>query len=169
MTDPAGAVSQFDVVLADDDQRVLSALADMLGDHPGFTVVGLGMTGIDAARLCAESHAHLAVLDVMMPSGGIEGLLAVAAQSPQTAVAFYTAKSDRRTRERLLEAGAVAVFAKGGPIDLAAELYATAIEHCLPAQVDQAPISTPKNNPTNDQSARLSSAFGTADSTKPLS
>ncbi len=121
---------RFDLVLADDDQRVLVALAELLGDHPGFRVVGTAADGDVAALLCAQTHAQLAVFDVVMPCGGIEGLAAVATASPETAVAFYTAKSDRRTRERLIGAGAVAVFAKGGSVDLAAELYAIAIEFC---------------------------------------
>ncbi len=130
MTDRCDATNCFDLVLADDDERVVDALADLLGDHPGFRVVGIAADGDVAATLCAQTHAQLAVLDVMMPCGGIDGLVAVTTASPETAVAFYTAKSDRRTRERLLGAGAVAVFAKGGSIDLATELYATAVEFC---------------------------------------
>lgn len=122
----------FDVVVADDDDRVLSALADMLGDHPGFTIVGTARSGADAAALCVQCGAQLAILDVMMPSGGVDALAAISSCSPRTAVVFYTARSDRCTRERLLEAGAVAVFAKGGPIDLVVELYATALEFCQP-------------------------------------
>lgn len=130
MSTEAVEVGRFDLVLADDDERVLLALAELLGDHPGFRIVGTATNGEVAAELCARAHAQLAVLDVVMPCGGVEGLVAIASKSPPTRVAFYTAKADRRTRQRLFDAGAVAVFAKGGPVDLAAELYATAVEFC---------------------------------------
>jgi hypothetical protein len=50
--------------------------------------------------------------------------------------------------KRRLDAGAVAVFAKGGPIDLVSELYATALEHCSPLSAGEEPTNEPRSNPT---------------------
>lgn len=127
MSDVRTAVAEFNLVLADDDEIITDALSALLGDHPGLRVVGCAVDGISAANLCADLRPHLAVLDVMMPSGGLVGLAAVRAAAPKTEVVFYTARADRRTRSRLLDGGALAVFAKGAPIDLAAELHAAAL------------------------------------------
>lgn len=114
----------FNVVIADDDDMIRGALFGLLDDHPGLTVVGTATNGRDAAALCSEHAAHLVVLDVRMPFGGVDAVAAVRAASPDTVIAFYTVQSDRRTRQRLIEAGAAQVFAKGAPIDLASELHA---------------------------------------------
>ena len=50
--------------------------------------------------------------------------------------------------KRRLDAGAVAVFAKGGPMDLVSELYATALEHCSPLSAGEEPTNEPRSNPT---------------------
>ncbi len=114
---------RFDVVIADDDPSVLDALRALLDDHPGLRVVGWANSGHHAAELCARHRPHLALLDVSMAGGGVEGAEAVRAASPQTEVAFYTAQSDRRTVARLHAAGALGVFAKGAVDDLAGELH----------------------------------------------
>lgn len=112
------------VVIADDDARVRRALADLLGDDGRLSVVGLAGSGSAAARLCAVHQPTLAVVDVVMPDGGEAAIAAIRERSAATQVVVYTARSDRRTRERMLAAGAVAVLAKGGPADLAQALAA---------------------------------------------
>jgi DNA-binding NarL/FixJ family response regulator len=126
------AFRQFDVVIADDDQSVLAALESLIDNHPILHVVGLARSGTEAARLCRELRPHLAILDVMMPAGGVEGVAAVREASPDTKVVFYTAQSDQRTRARLKAAGALAVFAKGAVGDLADELSALLLGSTAP-------------------------------------
>ena len=111
------------VVIADDNPDVRDALSTLIEDHPHLTVVGVAETGDDAAELCARHHPELAVVDVAMPTGGAAAVRAIHAVRPRTIVAAYTAHADRRTRARLLEAGAARVFAKGSPVDLAEELH----------------------------------------------
>ncbi len=115
---------RFEIVIADDDPGVLDAMRGLLDDHSGLCVVGWAENGADAAELCRQHEPALALLDVMMPDGGVEAAKAVRSASPRTHVAFYSAQSDRRTQARLEEAGAVAVFAKGAAVDLAGELHA---------------------------------------------
>jgi DNA-binding NarL/FixJ family response regulator len=112
------------VVIADDDSQVRSALTALLDGYEGLEVVGVADSGPGAADLCARLRPSLAVVDVMMPGGGEAAITAILLASAETLVAVYTARADRRTRERMLSAGATAVFAKGGPLDLAHELRA---------------------------------------------
>ena len=114
------------VVIADDDAAVRSALADLISSQDELALDGIGTTGEEAAELCAIHHPTLAIVDVMMPGGGEAAITAIHQVSPQTAVVVYTARSDRRTRTRMLEAGAVGVITKGGGLDVADELLIVA-------------------------------------------
>jgi len=114
---------RFSVLVADDDALVREALGGLIEDHPELTLAGSADSGTGAAEFCAERHPDLAVLDVMMPAGGSEAVLAIRAASPRTVVVAYTARSDRSTRRRLLASGAAAVFVKGAETDLAGALY----------------------------------------------
>lgn len=121
---PAGGV--FGVIIADDDPNVRQALADLCDERAQLTVVGTAASGDEAAELCRRLKPDLAVVDVVMPSGGAVAVAAILAASPTTAVVAYTARDDRRTRDRMLASGALAVFTKGTDVDLASAFYAFA-------------------------------------------
>ncbi len=108
----------FGVVVADNDTEIRRALADVIRDHPQLHLIGEAVDGLEAAALCGTHRARVAIVDVRMPHGGAEAVTAIKHASRGTCVVAYTTLSDRRTRERLLEAGAAAVFVKGGGIDL---------------------------------------------------
>ena len=114
----------FDVVIADDDESIRESLRGLLSDQGLLNVAGEAADGLAAAELCRRIRPALAVVDVMMPSGGCVAVAAIRAASPSTIVVGYTAQADRRTCARLIEAGATAVFAKGGSVDLVNELVA---------------------------------------------
>lgn len=116
-------VDTFTVVIADDDDNVRAALADLLGDHVGFELVGEASDGHTAAEVCSRLTPDLAVVDVVMPSGGSAAASAIHAVSPGTAVLAYTARGDHRTRDNLLRGGIEAVFVKGRTQDLSTCLY----------------------------------------------
>ncbi len=122
MISPTVPSRLFDVVIADDDANIRSALNGLLSDHPQLRVAGMAADGLEAADLCRDLRPQLAVVDVLMPAGGVVAIAAIRAVSPETIIVGYTAQADRRTRARLVEAGAAAVLAKGGGIDLPATL-----------------------------------------------
>lgn len=122
----AGQTSELSpkpVVIADDDPLVREALADLIVDHPGLELVGDAASGDEAAELCASLHPVVAVIDVMMPNGGVAAVEAIHAVSPDTRIIAFTARADRRTRERLLASGALEVIAKGGGVDIADAIH----------------------------------------------
>ena len=114
------------VVIADDDDRVRASLADLIDDDPRLSMVGAGASGAEAAALCAVHHPALAVVDVVMPQGGTAAIRAILAVSPTTQIMAFTARADRRMRERLLQSGAGVVVAKGSDTDIPAALYTLA-------------------------------------------
>lgn len=110
--------TSFGVVVADNDHHIRAALSDIIHDHPRLHLLGTAADGMEAAELCGRHDAHLAVIDVRMPYGGVHAVDLIKAASPTTVIAAYTTLSDRRTRQRLLDAGATAVFHKGRGDDL---------------------------------------------------
>jgi DNA-binding NarL/FixJ family response regulator len=126
-TPPGTDEMTIGVVIADNDHNVRTALADLITDHPRLHLVGQAKDGLEAAELCAQHLVHVALVDVRMPHGGADAVAAIKAASSGTAVAGYTTLNDRRTRERLIDAGAAAVFAKGGGLDLGDEIADLAV------------------------------------------
>jgi|GEM_PF-1169280 len=125
----AEGLARFGVVIADDDENVRLALVGLFGEHTGFRLVGQASTGIEAAGLCASLRTDVALVDVMMPSGGCAAATAIRAVSPHTVIAAYTARTDRRTHTELTACGVARVFVKGGSDDLADALYVLVNQH----------------------------------------
>jgi DNA-binding NarL/FixJ family response regulator len=131
------------VVIVDDDPGVREALLGLLDDDSRLHVVGTADSGPAGAELCAQHHPTLAIVDVMMPGGGEEAIESIHRVSASTQVVVYTAKSDRRTRQRMLAAGAVALFVKGGGADLGQELAALSDASRHRPAVPEAPVDDP--------------------------
>lgn len=55
------------VLLADDHGIVRRGLRSLLETEPGLSVVGEAADGLEALRLCAESHPDILIVDVGMP------------------------------------------------------------------------------------------------------
>ncbi len=115
-------ITERSVIIADDDDVVREALADLIADHPTFVLAGAGESGWEAAQLANEHDPDLAIVDVMMPGGGVDAVALIHAERPVLPVFAFTANRSRRTRSELLESGARAVFIKGDGTDLLAAI-----------------------------------------------
>lgn len=101
------------VLVADDDPNVRTALGDLIGRRPGLRLVAAVEDGEAAGRAAAVHQPDVAVVDVRMPSGGIDAIREVRATSPETAVVVYTAFADPLLERQLLDAGATTFAVKG--------------------------------------------------------
>ena len=104
---------EITVVIADDDPRVGSALAGLLGQEPDFRVVGEAATGADAVTAAHEHHAALVLTDVRMPGGGPDLVRRLVALPHRPVVAGLSAQADPATWTRVLAAGGSAYLLKG--------------------------------------------------------
>ena len=120
-------MSASTIVIADDDHGVREALSALIVAHPDLELIGVGASGFQAVELCASLRPAVAIVDVMMPGGGPVAVAGIRQASPLTAVVVYTARSDRRTKERMLAAGATLVVVKGRGDDLASEVARVAL------------------------------------------
>jgi DNA-binding NarL/FixJ family response regulator len=114
---------EITVILADDDQHVLLALAELLAQEPDFRVVGQVASGDDAVAAAGEHRAALVLTDVRMPGGGPELVRRLVALPHRPVVAALSAQADPATWTGMVAAGASAYLLKGtGARDLPALL-----------------------------------------------
>lgn len=106
-------MSVIRVVVADDDATMRRAIVDVLEAHGGFTVVAEVATGEGLPDLVAETRAQLVVLDVRMPSGGVDAARALRERDPQTVVVAVSASKHVSTVASMIRAGATGFLAKG--------------------------------------------------------
>ena len=106
------------VLVADDAEATRQGLAELLADTSEFLCVA----SVGDARAAIAKAAHyqpdIAVLDVMMPSGGgLAAALGIREVSPRTRVLAYSAAADRSSVVQMLRNGARGYLLKGSAAD----------------------------------------------------
>ena len=110
------------VLLVDDQEPYLRAMAAVVEETPGFDVVGRASTGEEAVELAASLAADLVLMDVNHP--GIDGLEAtrrLLAGHPGVVVVLLSTYDDEAGVAFVAESGASAYVSKAafGPDRLA--------------------------------------------------
>jgi len=107
-------VAQIRVLIADDEEIILSALADYLNDDARLAVVATAADPGTAASLAEQHHPDVALLDVRMPDGGgVRAARAIRARAPDTRVLALSAHGDRDAVLEMLGSGAIGYVVKG--------------------------------------------------------
>lgn len=101
------------VLLADDSNPMLSALQDVLC-AAGHEVVAATTTGEEAVEAAERHRPDVAVVDVEMPGGGAELVMALLALPSPPGVMVLSARDDVKTVLEMLAAGATGYVAKSG-------------------------------------------------------
>ena len=104
---------EITVVIADDDPRIGSAVAGLLGQEPDFRVVAEVADGDDAVTAAHEHRAALVLTDVRMPGGGPDLVRRLVGLPHRPVVAALSAQADPATWTRVLAAGGSAYLLKG--------------------------------------------------------
>src|SRR6202171_3496967 len=106
--------NRVSVLVADDDAAVREALADLIADEPGLTLVAVASSADEAIRLAAEHQPAVAVLDVRMPGGGgVRAAQGIGVASPQTRILALSAHEEKASIYEMLSAGASGYLVKG--------------------------------------------------------
>ncbi|HEY6544681.1 MAG TPA: response regulator transcription factor [Dokdonella sp.] len=109
------------VVIADDHVLVRQGIRAFLETHADLAIVGEAADATGAESLCAEHRPDVALIDLVMPGGGIEATRAVRAASPHTQVVLLTSFEDARQIVAAIQAGALSCLLKDVDADALAD------------------------------------------------
>lgn len=109
------------VLLIDDDQFIIDALALMLQNHPDIEVIGTGNNGAEAIELAASLNPDAILMDVRMPQiDGIEATKTITSQNPNQKVLILTTFYDDEYIIQALKNGASGYMLKQSNSELIA-------------------------------------------------
>lgn len=111
------------VLIADDQTLIRQAVADILADHPGISVIGQAVNGREAVELAGTLHPDIVLMDIRMPEmDGIEATRVIC-EDPglaETRVLILTTFEEDAYVVSALRAGASGFIGKGAePDDIA--------------------------------------------------
>ena len=113
------------IVIAGPDEALGLWLAAAIAPAEQFDLVGTVLDGAEALELVVRTHPDVVVVDadiVMPPLGGLTLVAAVKDAIPETEVVVLVADAREETAEAALIAGAVAVLAKDGSVQIPVDL-----------------------------------------------
>jgi len=109
------------IVIADDHVLVRQGIRAFLETHPDLEIVGEAEDAASAAQLCESQNPDVALVDLVMPGGGIEATRAIRATSPQTQVVLLTSFEDVQQIVAAVQAGALSCMLKDVDADALAD------------------------------------------------
>lgn len=109
------------IVIADDHVLVRQGIRAFLETHADLTIVGEAEDAAGTVALCAQQRPQVALVDLVMPGGGIEATRAVRAASPDTQVVLLTSFEDAQQIVAAVQAGALSCLLKDVDADALAD------------------------------------------------
>lgn len=109
------------VVIADDHILVRQGIRAFLETYPDLILAGEAEDAASAAALCAEQQPDVALVDLVMPGGGVEATREIRAASPRTQVVLLTSFEDARQIVAAVQAGALSCLLKDIDADALAD------------------------------------------------
>lgn len=109
------------IVIADDHDLVRQGIRAFLETHADLSIVGEAGDAASAVELCKAEAPDVALVDLVMPGGGIEATRAIRAASPNTQVVLLTSFEDVQQIVAAVQAGALSCLLKDVDADALAE------------------------------------------------
>lgn len=109
------------IVIADDHVLVRQGIRAFLETHSDLVIVGEAEDANGARELCEKEKPDVALVDLVMPGGGIEATRAIRAASPDTRVVLLTSFEDTQQILAAIQAGALSCLLKDVDADALAD------------------------------------------------
>jgi NarL family two-component system response regulator LiaR len=100
------------IVIADDHVLVRQGIRAFLETYPDLAIVGEAGDAAGATAICAEQRPDVALVDLVMPGGGIAATRDIRVASPDTAVVLLTSFDDAQQILAAVQAGALSCLLK---------------------------------------------------------
>lgn len=104
------------MLIADDDQRVRTALTVLLTSWPGFDIVGSCATTDSALALARRDRPTVALVDILLPEAS-DGLALLGTITGELHIPAIALSIDGGLKSSALAAGAMCFFEKDGRPD----------------------------------------------------
>ncbi|WP_419656357.1 two component system sensor histidine kinase, hybrid [Desulfosarcina variabilis str. Montpellier] len=112
-TDRPNGENAVRILLVEDHQLIRKGLIGLLHSHSNLTVVGEGVDGLEAIKLADRLRPDVILMDVTMPNmDGIEATARITRRHLDTRIIGLSMHNDEDTRQKMINAGAVAFLAK---------------------------------------------------------
>jgi NarL family two-component system response regulator LiaR len=109
------------LVIADDHVLVRQGIRAFLETHTDLAIVGEAEDAEGAVKICAAQKPQVALVDMVMPGGGIAAVRDIRAASPGTQVILLTSFEDAQQILAAVQAGALSCLLKDVDADALAE------------------------------------------------
>jgi len=109
------------LVIIDDHVLVRQGIRAFLETHTDLAIVGEAGDAASAVALCAAQKPQVALVDLVMPGGGISATRDIRAASPNTQVVLLTSFEDARQIVAAVQAGAISCLLKDVDADSLAD------------------------------------------------
>ncbi len=109
------------VLIADDHQIVRDGIRAFFATQPDLAVVGEAADGNDATARCGALKPDVALIDLVMPGGGVEATRRIKASLPDTQVVILTSFEDDQQILAAIQAGALSYVLKDIPASALAD------------------------------------------------
>lgn len=113
MNKPESKKATAKIIVVDDHPMFREAVARTLGAEPGFAVVAMGGSALEAVQLAALHDPDVMLLDVNMTGGGIAACRTIKVSRPKTRVLMLSMCEDPDLMVLALKSGAVGYLLKG--------------------------------------------------------
>ncbi len=109
------------IVIADDHVLVRQGIRAFLETHADLEIVGEADAADGAVAMCAEVRPDVALVDLVMPGGGIDATRRIRETSPVTRVVLLTSFEDAQQIVAAVRAGALSCLLKDVDADALAD------------------------------------------------
>ena len=121
--------SPISLVIADDHPLILAGLASLIESEPDLALLGQGASAAEAVALYERLRPDVMLVDLNMPGGGLEAIIATRRMHPDARIVMLTSYEGDENVHRALQAGAAGYLLKQAGFEEILRCVRQVVEH----------------------------------------
>jgi len=117
------------LVIADDHPLILAGLASLIESEPDLALLGQGASAAEAVALYERLRPDVMLVDLNMPGGGLEAIIATRRMHPDARIVMLTSYEGDENVHRALQAGAAGYLLKHAGFEEILRCVRQVVEH----------------------------------------